>query len=54
MGDLELAVSRLVHNLAVGKSLSRDRAIFAIECALNDLKRKAPTPPEPTAIDVAA
>lgn len=52
--DLRKAIERLVNNVAVANGISRDRAIFAIESVLQDLKRQPPTPPEPPVVRKAA
>lgn len=46
---LKTGIERLIHNLAVEHRVSRDRAIFLVECVLGDLKRTPPAPPEPPA-----
>ena len=49
---LTVGIGRMVNNLAIERGISVERAIFMIECALQDLKRKPPVPPQPPAGEV--
>lgn len=48
---MEMGVERMVRNLAMDRGWSLDRAVFAVECVLQDLKRQQPTPPEPPVLN---
>lgn len=47
MHTIDLAIKRMVHNVSVAHGISRDRAIFALETALQKLKRTPPPEKDP-------
>lgn len=49
---LSFALERLVHNVAIERGISRERAIFLIECGLAEMKRRNPPPPTPPAAEL--
>lgn len=51
---LTIGVGRLVNNLAIERGWSIERAIFALECELGELKRKPPSPPTPPVLEAKA